>query len=102
MRLSLSGFSIRLLSRIPSSHILRPVDVVCLSQHFSFYRALALFYNPHLRMLTFILFALLFKGSSPWWEVQTSGLDTNLRGVSVSDASDGKHRYVVWASGSNG
>ncbi len=34
--------------------------------------------------------------------MQTSGLDTNLRGVSVSDASDGKHGYVVWASGSNG
>lgn len=34
--------------------------------------------------------------------MQTSGLDTNLRGVSVSDASDGRHKYVVWASGSNG
>ncbi len=45
---------------------------------------------------------MLYSDSARWWEVQTSGLDTNLRGVSVSDASDEKHGYVVWASGSNG
>ncbi|HEV2115644.1 MAG TPA: YCF48-related protein [Terriglobales bacterium] len=39
-----------------------------------------------------------------WWSVQTSGLDTNLRGVSVSydQGSEGKQHYIIWASGSNG
>jgi len=53
----------------------------------------------------FLFFLLLSHGDSgPWWSVQTSGLDTNLRGVSVryNNASEGKHPYVVWASGSNG
>jgi photosystem II stability/assembly factor-like uncharacterized protein len=42
--------------------------------------------------------------SDPWWSVQTSGLDTNLRGVSVkyNEASEGRSHYFVWASGSNG
>jgi len=40
----------------------------------------------------------------PWWTVQTSGIDTNLRGVSVGTFSDshGVGTVVVWASGSNG
>jgi photosystem II stability/assembly factor-like uncharacterized protein len=60
------------------------------------------FYNPPVRMLIFILLTLALSdsGPAPWWQVQTSGLDTNLRGVSVSHSSAGK--YVVWASGSNG
>ncbi len=39
-----------------------------------------------------------------WWEVQTSGIDTNLRGVSAASVPDAKgaHVAVVWASGSNG
>ena len=52
-----------------------------------------------------ILFLLLFADdSAPWWSVQTSGLDTNLRGVSVkyNEASESKQHYIVWASGSNG
>lgn len=53
-------------------------------------------------MLSFFLLALAFLDSGPWWQVQNSGLDTNLRGVSVSFAFTGKHDYVVWASGSNG
>lgn len=38
------------------------------------------------------------------WSVQTSGLDTNLRGISVryDDASRGPQHFIVWASGSNG
>jgi photosystem II stability/assembly factor-like uncharacterized protein len=42
--------------------------------------------------------------STPWWSVQTTGLDTNLRGVSVKydEGSEGKQNYLVWASGSNG
>jgi photosystem II stability/assembly factor-like uncharacterized protein len=41
--------------------------------------------------------------TKPWWSVQSSGLDTNLRGVSVKDVGgSGKMEYVVWASGSHG
>jgi hypothetical protein len=54
-----------------------------------------------------LLFRLLMNAgdSSPWWSVQTEGLDTNLRGVSVrSDRGSSKPglHYIVWASGSNG
>ena len=40
----------------------------------------------------------------PWWTVQTSGIDTNLRGVSAGVFTDSRHvaTPVVWASGSNG
>jgi len=50
----------------------------------------------------FLLFA--FPAEAQWWEVQTSGLDTNLRGVSAAYAQDAKgtRTPVVWASGSNG
>jgi len=39
-----------------------------------------------------------------WWEVKTSGIDSNLRGVSVAEMRDAKGVPVpvVWASGSNG
>jgi len=38
------------------------------------------------------------------WTVQTSGMDTNLRGVSAAYSSDPKAKDapVVWVSGSNG
>ena len=50
----------------------------------------------------FLLFA--FPAEAQRWEVQTSGLDTNLRGVSAVYATGAKGRRtpVVWASGSNG
>ncbi len=40
----------------------------------------------------------------PWWTVQTSGIDTNLRGVSAAVFTDSHYAAtpVVWASGSNG
>lgn len=49
----------------------------------------------------------LFLGVSvqaQWWQVQTSGLDSNLRGVSAARASNVKSAsaFAVWASGSNG
>lgn len=54
----------------------------------------------------FFLLLLVFKlpAYAQWWSVQTSGLDTNLRGVSVKydGGSEGKQHYIVWASGSNG
>jgi len=39
-----------------------------------------------------------------WWTVQTSGIDTNLRGVSAAYTPDSKGEDVpvVWISGSNG
>src|SRR5215475_2534750 len=39
--------------------------------------------------------------TSAWWTVQTTGRNTNLRGVSVIQNSSDK-RFVIWASGSNG
>lgn len=41
---------------------------------------------------------------APWWSVQTSGVDTNLRGVSVVLGAGKKDQlhYIIWASGSNG
>ena len=36
------------------------------------------------------------------WTVQTTGLDTNLRGISVVNPPDSSHDVVVWACGSNG
>ena len=40
----------------------------------------------------------------PWWIVQTSGLDTNLRAVAVGEYQEPQHGPVpvIWASGSNG
>jgi photosystem II stability/assembly factor-like uncharacterized protein len=52
------------------------------------------------------LFCLFFgvSAQAQWWEVQTSGIDTNLRGVSAAYPLDAKGVPVpvVWASGSNG
>src|ERR1700675_336507 len=63
---------------------------------------LAVFYNREVRVAV-ILVALCSPALAQWWSVQTSGLATNLRGVSVSSAatSEGTH-CVVWASGSHG
>lgn len=67
-----------------------------------------------MRLLTSLLaLALLvptaFAREAPWWSVQTSGLDTNLRGVSVKYLGESERRptvfhslHVIWASGSNG
>lgn len=56
--------------------------------------------------MRFLLLFLLFNppAEAQWWKVQTTGLDTNLRGVSAASASDSKGAPVpvVWASGSNG
>lgn len=52
-----------------------------------------------------VLLATIFlpaRGStSSWWSVQTSGMDTNLRGVSAATLL-GQDAVAVWASGSNG
>jgi photosystem II stability/assembly factor-like uncharacterized protein len=44
-------------------------------------------------------------GKDAWWSVQTSGIDTNLRGVSAKCCEETRptnFQDVVWASGSNG
>ena len=57
-----------------------------------------------MRAMRMVLAAVLLLASPRIWIVQTSGIDTNLRGVSVASfhAADGSARSVVWASGSNG
>lgn len=57
-----------------------------------------------MRAMRLFLLLLLFSPAveAQWWQVQTSGLDTNLRGVSIADAPDLMGAPVVWASGSNG
>ncbi|MGA9706585.1 MAG: YCF48-related protein [Candidatus Sulfotelmatobacter sp.] len=54
-----------------------------------------------------LLIAILFmslKDSAPWWSVQASGSDANLRGVSVvlDAGKNDRLQYVIWASGSDG
>jgi photosystem II stability/assembly factor-like uncharacterized protein len=42
------------------------------------------------------------KTATAQWTLQHSGLDTNLRGVSVAPAGPAKGTATIWASGSNG
>ena len=51
-----------------------------------------------------LLMLVTIPAEAQWWKVQTSGLDTNLRGVSLAYTPDAKGvpAPVVWASGSNG
>jgi photosystem II stability/assembly factor-like uncharacterized protein len=55
-----------------------------------------------LPLLFFLSFAV--SAEAQWWRVQTSGLETNLRGVSAIAITDPKGIpiSVVWASGSKG
>jgi len=53
--------------------------------------------------LLLLWFALGGRDSAPWWSVQTSGIESNLRGVSaVFTGMERKKAYAIWASGSNG
>jgi photosystem II stability/assembly factor-like uncharacterized protein len=54
-------------------------------------------------LIAFLLFVFPAE-PDPVWLVQTSGIDTNLRGISVthSSSSSASASSVVWASGSNG
>ena len=47
-----------------------------------------------------LLFFLIPAG--PWWMVQESGVDSNLRGVCVVAESPAEDRVIIWASGSQG
>jgi|HubBroStandDraft_6_1064221.scaffolds.fasta_scaffold00283_21 photosystem II stability/assembly factor-like uncharacterized protein len=48
------------------------------------------------------LVVFVFGGSGQWWSVKNSGVDTNLRGVSVVLETFFSPESVVWASGSHG
>src|SRR5580704_18420826 len=55
-------------------------------------------------LLLIALFFMQLKDNAPWWSVQPSVSDANLRGVSVVLAT-GKNdppQYIIWASGSDG
>jgi hypothetical protein len=59
---------------------------------------------PSLIILASAIFVRAAIKDRPWWTVQTSGIDTNLRGVSVGVFTNAQNVVtpVVWASGSNG
>jgi len=59
-----------------------------------------LYYNALVRPLLSILSALALTGLAAWPQVQATGVDANLRGISVGRTGTGK--YVVWASGTKG
>lgn len=84
------------------------LSLKCISVQWCYF---ILFYNPHVRLVFFVFAAIVvavpasgFLAADQWWSVQTSGLDTNLRGVSVKASESGQkgREYTVWASGSNG
>jgi photosystem II stability/assembly factor-like uncharacterized protein len=55
-----------------------------------------------MRLLLFVFFGSPLEAQ--WWQVQTSGIDTNLRGVSVAHDRGARDTpsWAVWASGSHG
>jgi len=53
-----------------------------------------------MRKFLFLLAALIPPG--PWWAVQESGVDSNLRGVCVVAESSADEVVTIWASGSQG
>ena len=59
---------------------------------------------PLLIVLTAFIYVRAAVSDGSWWTVQTSGIDTNLRGVSIGyqPAAGDKLVFVIWASGSNG
>jgi photosystem II stability/assembly factor-like uncharacterized protein len=52
-------------------------------------------------MRYFSLLVVLLFADNTWWAVQESGVDSNLRGISVVSAS-GNDEVTIWASGSKG
>jgi photosystem II stability/assembly factor-like uncharacterized protein len=67
-------------------------------------RRLIQFLTALLVVLAVVIFVHGASKDRPWWHVQTSGIDTNLRGVSIAEFPGPDHVPVpvVWASGSNG
>src|ERR1700675_23580 len=53
-------------------------------------------------MRNFLLLLAVLIPAGPWWAVQESGVDSNLRGVCVVAESTAEERLTIWASGSQG
>jgi len=53
-------------------------------------------------MRNFLLLLAVLIPAGPWWSVQESGVDSNLRGVCVVAESSAEERVTIWASGSQG
>jgi len=53
-------------------------------------------------MRKFLLLLAAFIPAGPWWTVQESGVDSNLRGVCVVRESSAAETETIWASGSQG
>jgi photosystem II stability/assembly factor-like uncharacterized protein len=53
-------------------------------------------------MRTSLLLLALFIPARPWWAVQESGVDSNLRGVCVVSEGSADEKTIIWASGSQG
>jgi photosystem II stability/assembly factor-like uncharacterized protein len=53
-------------------------------------------------MSKFLLLLAALIAAGPWWSVQESGVDSNLRGVCVVAESSAAKTETIWASGSQG
>src|SRR5579859_183309 len=53
-------------------------------------------------MRNLILLLALLIPAGPWWAVQESGVDSNLRGTCVVAESPAEERVTIWVSGSQG
>lgn len=53
-------------------------------------------------MRNFLLLLALAFPAGPWWAVHDSGVDSNLRGVSVVTELSSSETAIIWASGSQG
>lgn len=53
-------------------------------------------------MRIFLLLWAALIPAGPWWAVQESGVDSNLRGLSVVTESSPAYTQILWASGSQG
>lgn len=53
-------------------------------------------------MKTLLLLLGLLLPAGPWWAVQDSGVDSNLRGVCVVSETATAEKTIIWASGSQG
>lgn len=49
-----------------------------------------------------VILCLLATVAGAWWSVETTGIDTNLRGISVVEGKRAGQNTTIWASGSNG
>jgi photosystem II stability/assembly factor-like uncharacterized protein len=51
-------------------------------------------------MRPFLFLLALLLPAGPWWAVQESGADSNLRGVCVVSETPAEEKVIIWASGS--